>query len=79
MPHTPLSDLMPDKFKKIGEEEDAFDSYNEDTDTADTDNEPGQHETSDDTDAAQGSSFDGSEVEMPLLGTHQRSYNTADQ
>ena len=77
MPHTPLSHLMPDKFNKIGDEVNSFDSYNEDTDTADTDNEPGQHGSSDNTADAQGCSFEGNEIEMPLLGIQQRSYNTA--
>ena len=32
MPRTPLSQLRPEKFPKIGDEEFAFDSYDEDTD-----------------------------------------------
>ena len=53
MPHTPLSHLIPDKFNTIGDEEDAFDSHNEDTE-----NESGQDESSDDTAAEQGRYFD---------------------
>ena len=39
MPRTPLSELRPKQFPKIGDEEFAFDSYDEDTDeeTADGD------------------------------------------
>ena len=32
MPHSPLSKLKPREFPKIGDEENAYDSYNEDTD-----------------------------------------------
>ena len=32
IPHSPLSRLRPREFPKIGDEEDAFYSYNEDTD-----------------------------------------------
>ena len=32
MPKRPLSELRPQDFPKIGDEENAFDSYNEDTD-----------------------------------------------
>ena len=32
MSRTPLSELRPQDFPKIGDEENAFDSYNEDTD-----------------------------------------------
>ena len=32
MPHSPLSRLRPREFPKIGDEENAFDSYDEDTD-----------------------------------------------
>ena len=37
MPHTPLSRLRPQKFPKIGDEEEAYDSDNEDSDS---DSEP---------------------------------------
>ena len=32
MPQRPLTELRPQKFPRIGDEEFAFDSYNEDTD-----------------------------------------------
>ena len=32
MPHTPLRQLLPDKFPKLGDEEYGFDSENDDTD-----------------------------------------------
>ena len=32
MPHSPLGRLRPQEFPKIGDEEDAFDSYDEHTD-----------------------------------------------
>ena len=32
MPHSPLTKLRPREFPKIGDEEDAFNSYDEDTD-----------------------------------------------
>ena len=32
MPHTPLRQLLPDKFPRLGDEEFGFDSENEDTD-----------------------------------------------
>ena len=38
MPRTPLSQLRPEKFPKIGDEEFAFDSYDEETTDGDTNN-----------------------------------------
>ena len=32
MPHTPLSQLRPEHFPKLGDEEHAFNSYDEDSD-----------------------------------------------
>ena len=42
MPRTPLSELRPKQFPKIGDEEFAFDSYDEDTDEETTDDDTSQ-------------------------------------
>ena len=56
MPQRPLSELRPQKFPRIGDEEFAFDSYNEDTNEETS--EPDDH-----SDAGE---------EIPLLENEQR-------
>ena len=50
MPHTPLSELRPRDFPKIGDEENALDSDNEDTD--DDSPEDATHDEMNETDNA---------------------------